>query len=95
MAKKENTAENNSTIAVAKLEAIKAALPKDYKATNKKAVEKNIRQVDSLIVETFWTSWYQNCTSKGLALLKPNGKVKLIPEAEYPKYEVNGKPLGQ
>ena len=95
MAKETSVAKNDSTLAVVKLAAIQAGLPKNCKATNNKAVEKTVREIDSSIVEKFWTSWYQNCTSKGLALLKPNGKVKLIPEEEYQNYEVNGKPLGQ
>lgn len=81
-------------LAAMKLEIIQAGLPKGYQTTNKRAVRKTVREIGSTCTEIFWTSWCQNCTSKGLALLKPNGAVKIILEKDYQNYEVNGKPLG-
>ncbi len=93
MAKNEK---NNSLVdidAQVRLMAIQKALPEGYKTTNKKAIKKKIRDKTSLYEETYWTSWVKNGTTKGLALLKANGSVKIITEANYKKYEVNGKDL--
>ena len=75
------------------LEKIQEGLPKGFTTTNKKAVQKKIGKIGSIMEETLWTSWAQSSTTKGLAVLKSDGEVKFIPENEYSKYIINGKTM--
>ncbi len=84
---KEEKAKKEATRA---LVLIQAGLPEGYQTTNKVAVLKRIREIGRS-ENSYWTSWVKAGETRGLAYLKGNGIVKIICEADFPKYLFNGK----
>lgn len=87
MAKKINPGKKPVTDPQAKKEAslhalrkIEAGLPKGYTATNKLAVMKEVNP-NPHREPPVWTSWAKDVDGNNcLAVLKPDGQVKLVPE---------------
>ena len=76
--------------AINALDLIQAGLPQGYQTTNKVAVRKRIQEIGRS-ANSYWTSWIKIGAIRGLAYLKENGIVKIIYEADFPKYLFNGK----
>lgn len=71
------------------LRAIQARLPEGCVATNKKPVKKEVRLVDSVSTEVYWSSWVKKQGEKESFLALFNGeKVKLLSQKELNKYKL-------
>lgn len=88
MSKKSQVSATEQALLDASLKAIIAGLPQGFIATNKKPVQKEIRELKSPVVTTFWTSWVKDPDgNRHLALLLGSGRVKLISQEDLENYK--------